>query len=41
MGPISWVSEVRPVARPCSESGRPDVAVTMKDTIDVTNPKNP
>ena len=36
-----WVIEVSPVARPCSSSGRPEVAVTVKATMAVTCPKNP
>jgi hypothetical protein len=39
--PTCWVSEVRPVASPCSLFGRHEVPVTMNVTMDVTCPKNP
>ena len=31
--PTCWLSDVSPVARPCSRSGTPEVATTMKPTI--------
>ena len=31
--PTCWLIDASPVARPCSASGSPDVAVTMKPTI--------
>lgn len=33
-----WVIAVRPVARPCSSSGRPDVTATVQETMTSTCP---
>ncbi|WP_233621888.1 hypothetical protein, partial [Amycolatopsis sp. WAC 04182] len=39
--PICWDIEASPVARPCSRSGRPVVAVTMKPTMTSMFPTPP